>query len=39
MTNTEYLYNAMKRFTEARAAARETYLQTMTKGSPYYTEQ
>lgn len=44
MTNTEYLYNAMKRFTEARAAARETYLQTMkkyetAKGSPYYTEQ
>lgn len=44
MTNTEYLYNAMKRFTEARAAARETYMQTMkpyqgAKGSPFYTEQ
>ena len=44
MTNTEYLYNAMKRFTDARTAARETYLQTMkkyetAKGSPYYTEQ
>ena len=44
MTNTEYLYNAMKRFTDARAAAREAYLQTMkkyesAKGSPFYTEQ
>ncbi len=44
MTNTEYLYNAIKRFKEARAAAREAYMQTMkpyerAKGSPFYTEQ
>lgn len=44
MTNTEYLYNAMKRFTEVRAAAREAYIQTMkpyesAKGSSFYTEQ
>ena len=44
MTNTEYLFNAMRKFQDARSTARAEYLATMKKyasaqGSPYYTEQ
>lgn len=44
MTNTERLYQAMKRFTDTRREAREAYMQTMAKyqtakGSPFYQEQ
>lgn len=44
MTNTAYLFSAMKQFTDKRTAARETYLQTMAKyegakGTPFYDEQ
>ena len=44
MTNTEYLYQAMKKYQDARSAARDEYMQTMkrlesSKGSAYYDEQ
>lgn len=44
MTNTEYLYQAMKKYQTARSAARDDYMQTMknlenAKGSVYYDEQ
>lgn len=44
MYPTTWLYNAMKKFTDARAAAREEYLQRMkqladTKGSKYYIDE
>lgn len=44
MTNTEYLYQAMKKYQTARSAARDEYFQTMkrlesAKGSAYYTEE
>lgn len=44
MTNTNYLYEAMRKFQQARNAAQETYLQTMkhyesAKGTEYYSDQ
>lgn len=43
MTNTEYLYNAMKQYQQARSAARAEFIETMkplesAKGTPYYSD-